>query len=89
MKRLFTPEEAGTYLGYSVHSLQRWRCIGGGPCFRKINGRSIRYEKDALDEWLVGYRTYRHTSEIAAEPRKRIERIQIDDDIDDDINDAA
>ncbi len=52
------PKEAAAYLGYSVHSLAKWR--GGkkfwqegdkGPRFVTCN-RRIWYRRDWLDEWL-------------------------------------
>jgi predicted DNA-binding transcriptional regulator AlpA len=42
--------EAATYLGVSVHSLRRWRWIGGGPKFRKLGSRVV-YPLVELDTW--------------------------------------
>ena len=32
--------------------LERLRCTGGGPAFRKIGPRSVVYEAAALDAWV-------------------------------------
>ena len=40
-------------LGLPVRTLQSWRLRGGGPEFYKI-GRSVRYKRSDLDEWLAG-----------------------------------
>lgn len=32
-------------------TLQKLRCVGGGPKFRRIGIRGVGYEKAALDEW--------------------------------------
>lgn len=39
-------------LGLPVRTLQSWRLRGGGPEFYKI-GRSVRYKRSDLDEWLA------------------------------------
>ncbi len=43
-------KEAATYLGISVHSLRRWRWIGGGPKFLKLGSRVV-YPVAELDAW--------------------------------------
>jgi hypothetical protein len=51
-------DEASSYLlekhGVRVASktLDKWRCIGGGPSFRRF-GRKIVYDRQALDEWAA------------------------------------
>ncbi|MCB1467593.1 MAG: helix-turn-helix domain-containing protein [Rhizobiaceae bacterium] len=39
-------------LGLPVRTLQSWRLRGGGPEFYKI-GRSVRYKRSDLEEWLA------------------------------------
>lgn len=57
MKRCLTEKEAAHYIGMSIHYLRKDRAEGkigqrtAGPRFLKI-GRSIRYLKDDLDQWL-------------------------------------
>ncbi len=54
-KKLITPEKAVELLreryGFgSVASLAKWRTIGGGPCFRKLD-RFVLYDPDELIAW--------------------------------------
>jgi hypothetical protein len=35
----------------SVRTLQKYRCIGGGPRFRRIGANRVGYEEPALDEY--------------------------------------
>lgn len=37
--------------GLSIRTLNTWRCRGGGPRFLKL-GRSVRYRRRAVLEWL-------------------------------------
>jgi hypothetical protein len=37
-------------------TLQKYRCIGGGPPFRKIAGRIV-YERGPLEEWAEEQRS--------------------------------
>jgi len=45
------PDQAASYLSLSVQRLARLRLDGGGPIFCRA-GRSIRYLKADLDNWL-------------------------------------
>ncbi len=49
--RLLTVAEASEYLGLSKSTLNKWRCIGEGPSFRKL-GRAIRYLQTDLDAFI-------------------------------------
>ena len=49
--RLMTEKEAARITGFSHRTLQKWRCYGGGPPFRKV-GRSIRYLLSELLAWI-------------------------------------
>lgn len=35
--------------GMSERTLERWRCIGWGPCFMKLGGRVVYRTQDILD----------------------------------------
>jgi excisionase family DNA binding protein len=59
---MLTVLEAADYLRLSTRTLERLRCSGLGPKYVKL-GRSIRYQRDALDEWIAG-RVVRSTSEV-------------------------
>lgn len=69
---LRTPE-AGRYLGLSGRTLEKHRCYGTGPVYRKIGGLVV-YTADDLQAWADrGLRT--STSEIRPErvhPARRI-----------------
>lgn len=61
MKRLFNSKEAAALLGLSQRTLERYRCVGNGPKFLKLQ-RSVRYREDDLTEWL-GLRLRQSTSD--------------------------
>ena len=60
--RLFTPEEAASYLGLKVRTLEAWRWSGKGPQFVRLSSRAVRYRPCDLDEY-VAERLARSTSE--------------------------
>lgn len=45
-------DQVAELLGLPVRTMQSWRLRGGGPEFYKI-GRSVRYKRSDLDEWLA------------------------------------
>lgn len=42
-ERLLSTAEAGRLLGVSPRTLEDWRLRGGGPLFRKLGRRLVRY----------------------------------------------
>lgn len=44
-----TPE-AARLLGLSARTLEKYRCVGGGPVFRKLRG-SVAYAVSDLEAW--------------------------------------
>lgn len=69
----FSPPEAANYL-WETHRIRRTastlnklRCLGGGPVFQRA-GRSIVYERSALDAWATAMTSVpmRSTSEGGA-----------------------
>ncbi len=51
-RRLIPPVVAASYLGgIAKQTLDKWRCVGGGPEFVRVGSR-IFYEESALDTWL-------------------------------------
>ncbi|MGK7162307.1 helix-turn-helix transcriptional regulator [Pseudomonas aeruginosa] len=60
---VFTTEEAAHYLRLSRQTLELLRLQGGGPRYAKL-GRSVRYRRAALDEWLAA-NEQNHTAEGA------------------------
>ncbi len=65
LDRLFSENEAASFLGYSIRALQNWRVRGGGPKFIRVSSRSIRYRRRDLIEWAEA-RLQSNTSEGAA-----------------------
>jgi len=51
MKDLLTVEQAAEYLTLNVNTLNAWRSKGEGPTFIRV-GRSVRYKKADLDDYL-------------------------------------
>ncbi|NIZ60683.1 DNA-binding protein [Sedimentitalea sp. CY04] len=60
--RLIDENEAASYLCYSVRALQNWRVRGGGPMFIKVSGRSVRYTRRDLQDW-IGAKRVANTSQ--------------------------
>jgi len=48
---LLTTSAAGDVLGLSPRTLETLRVRGGGPAFIKL-GSSVRYEPQALQDWI-------------------------------------
>ena len=53
-KNLLSRDEAAAYIGISPHILRKMALTGasGGPPFVRITNRTIRYQRQQLDEWL-------------------------------------
>lgn len=57
-KQCLNTREASTYLSeylgtkMAVATLEKLRCTGGGPTFRKF-GRAVVYERSELDRWVT------------------------------------
>lgn len=59
--------EASNYLRtigieFSPHTLEKWRCRGGGPEYKKISMR-VYYERSALDDFAQGVTVLRNPSQ--------------------------
>ncbi len=48
--RYVRTHEAGQILGISARTLEKYRCHGSGPTFRKLGGRVV-YAVDDLEAW--------------------------------------
>lgn len=69
---LKTPD-AAIHLGLSARTLEKHRCFGTGPVFRKLGGRIV-YAIDDLEAWAA-LGTRRSTSDIGTgvvHPAKRL-----------------
>lgn len=51
MERLLTRREAAEHLGFAPQTLARYAWLGKGPAVVKV-GRSVRYRKADLEEWV-------------------------------------
>lgn len=58
---ILTTREAAEVTGLAVPTLNKLRVYGGGPLFCKL-GRSVRYRRVDLEEWLAA-RVVSSTSE--------------------------
>jgi excisionase family DNA binding protein len=50
-ERLWTEQQTADYLNVAVGTLRRWRAEGTGPRALRA-GRTVRYRKSDVDEWL-------------------------------------
>lgn len=52
MGALLTPAEVADELNLAEQTLANMRHRGGGPPFVKVGHRTVRYPREALDQWL-------------------------------------
>jgi excisionase family DNA binding protein len=50
--RLLTSKETAEILSIPEGTLRQWRCAGKGPVFIKLGGKSVRYNRTDLDEFI-------------------------------------
>ena len=62
---LLREREAAQLLGLTPRTLEAWRHRGGGPPFRRISARTIRYHRGDLIRWTE----QRQVSSTAEYPR--------------------
>jgi predicted DNA-binding transcriptional regulator AlpA len=62
MQPLLTQKDAASLLSLSTRTLERLRCVGGGPRFVKMGKGSVRYSIADLEAWVAS-RTIANTSE--------------------------
>ena len=63
--RLINEREAAAMLGVSIKSLQRWRCEGRGPRFKRLSARCVRYAESDLRGYIASIPAVRSTAEAA------------------------
>ena len=56
LSTVMTVQQASEYLGLAVSTLNKWRCLGGGPVFIKM-GRAVRYRTEDLERYICGNTT--------------------------------
>jgi excisionase family DNA binding protein len=64
MQDMFNTCEAAKYVSLASVTLERMRITGEGPAFVRL-GRSVRYRRADLENWING-RLLRSTSEVIA-----------------------
>ncbi len=47
----FTEKDLADRWRLSIKTLQKWRLVGGGPAYVKLNGRAVRYPIDSVREF--------------------------------------
>lgn len=51
--RFLTTEQVSELTGLAVQTLMNWRCSRrAGPPFVRLSPRRVRYERDAVEQWL-------------------------------------
>lgn len=63
LPELLNSDEASRYIGYRGSTLRQWRYLGQGPKYIRVNGRSIRYRREDLDEWMDAQPRHQGTHE--------------------------
>jgi len=53
LDRLLTEAETAAFLNVSQRTLQSWRLRGGGPVWRRLGRRSVRYAIVDLDAFIA------------------------------------
>ena len=61
-KPLITTKQAACRLGVSVKQIEKWRYEGGGPKYIKLGKRSVRYEQEEIENYIVA-RTFKNSAE--------------------------
>lgn len=67
--RFVRTHDAAAYLGLSGRTLEKHRCTGTGPVFRKLGGRVV-YAIEDLDAWAAD-RARKSTSEFVPQTDSR------------------
>lgn len=67
--RFVRTHEAAAFLGLSGRTLEKHRCTGTGPVFRKLGGRVV-YAIEDLEAWAAE-RTRNSTSDPGQSPSSR------------------
>jgi predicted DNA-binding transcriptional regulator AlpA len=51
---LLNEQEVCDWLRISLFTARKWRLIGRGPAFRKLDGHLVRYRRAEVQAWLDG-----------------------------------
>lgn len=50
--KILTTAEAAVYLRVAPGTIESWRVRKVGPPYLRLNGRTVRYRQDELEEWV-------------------------------------
>lgn len=50
--KILTTAEAAAYLKVAPGTIENWRVRKVGPPYLRLNGRTVRYRQDELEEWV-------------------------------------
>lgn len=53
IESLWTPRECASFLRLAEATLAQLRWRGGGPPYCKLNGGAVRYQPEAVREWVA------------------------------------
>jgi predicted DNA-binding transcriptional regulator AlpA len=53
VKELVKTPRLAEILDVSEYTLRMWRSEGKGPPFIKVGGTAVRYDVEAVDQWLA------------------------------------
>ena len=62
IRTVLDTKHAAAFLGLSSQVLEKWRRVGGGPTFIKLNQKRVGYVIADLELWLAA-RRFQSTSE--------------------------
>jgi predicted DNA-binding transcriptional regulator AlpA len=60
-EELLTTRQAASMLGLSGRTLEGFRLKGGGPPYKQLGGRTVRYQANELRAWIAS-RSAPHTA---------------------------
>lgn len=55
-RRMFNTKEAANYCRLGRSTLEKLRCVGGGPAYLKLGAKRVVYDPSDLDKWLAGHK---------------------------------
>lgn len=73
---LVPQREVARLLGVKTKTLEKWRWVGEGPPYVKVNGHLVRYELDDVEAWLNSQRRPDHGGRGAAVSERAGSRIK-------------
>ena len=63
---LVSTQQLGRLIDTKPRTIERWRLLGTGPSFIRVNSRLVRYRLSEIESWLRASRAGREGQERAA-----------------------